>query len=110
MREPASGGICTESRSNEVGKKNQRPDRCRRITRGYHLARIRYFNTDVPFLSTGTRNCAAHAAVFVNLYVDDSISQSPPMGSLTSTVIGVSLWLRSVISNSISHTRSPMRL
>src|SRR5882757_3289279 len=57
----------------------------------YQRARIRYFRTDVPFLTTGTLNWAAKAAVLVNLYVDESISQSPPIGSLTSTVIGVSL-------------------
>ena len=57
----------------------------------YQRARMRYFRTEVPFLSTGTLNWAAKAAVLVNLYVDESISQSPPIGSLTSTVIGVSL-------------------
>ena len=41
----------------------------------------RYFNAPVPFALTG-----AHAAVFVYLYVDLSISQSPPIGSFTSTV------------------------
>src|ERR1700704_6082039 len=50
----------------------------------YQRARMRYFRTDVPFLSTGTLNWAANAAVLVNLYVDESISQSPPIGSLTS--------------------------
>src|SRR5882762_1136729 len=57
----------------------------------YQRARIRYFRTEVPFLSTGTLNWAAKAAVLLNLYVEESISQSPPMGSLTSTVMGVSL-------------------
>src|SRR6266851_9568619 len=79
-------------------------------TEGYHLARMRYLRTEVPFLSTGTLNWAAQAAVFVNLYVEESISQSPPMGSLTSTVMGVSLWLRRVISNSISQTPVAMLL
>ena len=31
---------------------------------------------------------------FLHFVADESISQSPPMGSLTSTVIGASLWLR----------------
>jgi hypothetical protein len=60
-------------------------------SRIYQWARMRYFRTEVPFLSTGTLNWAANAAVLLNLYVDESISQSPPMGSLTSTVIGLSL-------------------
>src|SRR6266404_1501972 len=58
---------------------------------GYQWARMRYLRTEVPFLSTGTLNWAAQAAVLVNLKVEESISQSPPMGSLTSTVMGVSL-------------------
>ena len=33
----------------------------------YQRARTRYFRTDVPSLATGTLNCAAKAAVFVNL-------------------------------------------
>jgi hypothetical protein len=33
----------------------------------YHFARMRYCRTDVPSLATGTLNCAAKAAVFVNL-------------------------------------------
>src|SRR5262249_33633358 len=57
----------------------------------YHFARIRYFSTLVPFALTGTLNCAAHAAVFVYLYVELSISQSPPIGSFTSTVTDASL-------------------
>ena len=57
-------------------------------------------------MSTGTSNCAANAAVFVNLYVELTISQSPPIGSFTSTVMGTSLWLRSVISYSNSYSRS----
>src|SRR5260370_4471197 len=68
-----------------------------RKTEGYHLARMRYLRTEVPSLATGTLNWAAQAAVLVNLYVEESISQSPPMGSLTSTVMGESLWLRRVI-------------
>src|ERR1700674_1727895 len=76
----------------------------------YHRARIRYFSTDVPSFATGTLNCAAKAAVFVNLYVEESISQSPPMGSFTCTVIGASLWLRNVISNSISQVCVSIRL
>jgi len=32
------------------------------------------------------------------------------MGSLTSTLIGTALWLRSVISNSASQTYSPIRV
>src|SRR6202022_79547 len=68
----------------------------------YHRTRTRYFSTDVPFLSTGTWNCAAKAAVFVNLYVELTISQSPPIGSFASTVMGASLWFRRVISYSNS--------
>ena len=33
----------------------------------YQCARMRYFNTDVPFFSIGTLNWAAKAAVLVNL-------------------------------------------
>lgn len=33
----------------------------------HHLARTRYFRTEVPSLATGTVNCAAKAAVFVYL-------------------------------------------
>ena len=33
----------------------------------YHLARMRYFRTEVPSLATGTMNWAAKAAVFVYL-------------------------------------------
>src|ERR1700693_1599883 len=71
-----------------------------------YLTRTRYFSTDVPSLSTGTSNCAANAAVFVNLYVELIISQSPPIGSFTSTEMGKALWLRSVISYSNSYSRS----
>jgi len=63
---------------------------------------MRYFSTDDPLAATGTLNCAAQAAVLVYLYVEETIYQSPPMGSLTSTITGVSLWLRRVIANSIS--------
>src|SRR3984893_16156372 len=72
----------------------------------HHRTRTRYFSTEVPFFSTGTRNCAANAAVFVNLYVELIISQSPPIGSFASTEMGASLWLRSVISYSNSYSRS----
>src|SRR5215470_1534300 len=57
----------------------------------YHFALTRYFSTLVPFALTGTSNCAAHAAVFVYLYVELTISQSPPIGSFTCTVTGASL-------------------
>src|SRR6266436_314275 len=76
----------------------------------YHRARMRYLRTEVPSLATGTMNCAANAAVFVYLYVEESISQSPPMGSFTCTVTGASLWLRKVTSNSISQVWVSMRL
>ena len=33
----------------------------------YQWARMRYFRIEVPSFATGTLNCAAHAAVFVNL-------------------------------------------
>ena len=36
-------------------------------TRSYQRARMRYLRTEVPFLSTGTLNWAAKAAVLVNL-------------------------------------------
>src|SRR6266568_1483249 len=49
----------------------------------YQRARMRYLRTEVPSLATGTLNCAANAAVFVYLWVEESISQSPPMGSFT---------------------------
>jgi hypothetical protein len=35
--------------------------------RSYQRARMRYFSTEAPSLSTGTMNCAANAAVFVYL-------------------------------------------
>jgi hypothetical protein len=38
-----------------------------RDPRGYQLARMRYFSTEVPSLATGTMNCAAKAAVFLYL-------------------------------------------
>ena len=52
--------------------------------------------------ATGTANCAAHAAVLVHWCDDCSMRQVPPIGSFTSTVTGVALWLRSVISYSTS--------
>src|SRR5512136_2055261 len=72
------------------------------IRDAHHLARIRYLRTEDPSRWTGTLKVAAQASVFVHRYEEDSICQSPPIGSLTSTTIGLSLWLRSVISNSIS--------
>jgi hypothetical protein len=35
--------------------------------RNHQWARMRYFRTEVPFLSTGTLNWAAHAPAFVYL-------------------------------------------
>src|SRR4029077_15031735 len=74
-------------------------------SRSQYLTRTRYFSTDVPSLSTGTSNCAANAAVFVNLYDDPALSQSPPIGSFTSTEMGRTLWFRRVISYSNSYSR-----
>src|SRR5579883_1287936 len=76
----------------------------------HHFACTRYFNTDSRLAFTGTSNCAANAAVLVYLKLEFSISQSPPIGSFTCTLIGVSLWFRIVISNSICQTRSLIRL
>src|SRR6267154_6378296 len=78
----STGGLFCQNRGGGVPPFREQPPTI------YQRARIRYFRTDVPFLSTGTLNWAANAAVLVNLYVDESISQSPPIGSLTSTVIG----------------------
>ena len=66
------------------------------------MTRTRYLSIDVPSAATGTLNCAAQAAVFVHACDDCSIRHVPPIGSFTSTVTGVALWLRSVISNSTS--------
>src|SRR5579864_511610 len=79
-------------------------------SRPQYRTRTRYFSTVVPSLSTGTSNCAAKAAVFVNLYVELTISQSPPIGSFTSTEMGKGLWLRSVISYSNSYSRGESTL
>jgi hypothetical protein len=51
-----------------------------------------------PSFDTGTLNWAAKAAVFFASKVEEIISQSPPIGSLTTTVMGLSLWLRVLIS------------
>jgi hypothetical protein len=56
----------------------------------------------VPPAATGTANRAAQAAVFVHSCDDRIIRHVPPIGSFTSTVTGVALWLRSVISYSNS--------
>src|ERR671924_1457635 len=63
----------------------------------YPVTRMRYFRTASPPAGTGTMNCAANAAVFVYLCDDWSIRHdAAPIGSFTSTVIGVVLRLRSV--------------
>ena len=67
-----------------------------------YVTRTRYFSTAVPSAATGTVNCDAQAAVFVDSCDDRSIRHVPPIGSFTSTVIGAALWLRSVISYSTS--------
>ncbi len=56
----------------------------------------------MPSAATGTEKPAAHAAVFVHSCDDRTIFQVPPIGSLTSTVTGVALWLRRVIAYSNS--------
>src|SRR3989442_779872 len=53
--------------------------------------RTRYESVASPSFATGTLNCAANAAVFLASKVDEIICQSPPIGSLTTTVIGPSL-------------------
>src|SRR6202158_1847275 len=60
----------------------------------YHLARMRYFSTEVPSLATGTMNWAAKAAVFVYLWLEETISQSPPMGSFTLAGTDAAFWWR----------------
>ena len=37
-------------------------------------------------------NCAAKASVFVDVCVERRMRHVPPIGSFTSTVIGVALW------------------
>ena len=81
-----------------------------RLLRAAYRTRTRYVSTASEPAATGTLNCAAQAAVFVHVWLDRSIVQSPPMGSLTSTLIGTALWLRSVISNWASQTYSPIRV
>src|SRR5205823_15044974 len=103
-------GPARDKKGHEVPCPNREKGRIRTRVENHHLARTRYFRTAVPSLATGTLNCAAKAAVLVYLYVEASISQSPPMGSLTCTVTGASLWLRNVISNSISQVWVSMRL
>ena len=41
----------------------------------YQRARMRYFSVEVPSLATGTMNWAAKAAVFVYLWLEETISQ-----------------------------------
>src|SRR5688572_29769428 len=67
-----------------------------------YVTRTRYFNVAAPSAATGTLNCAAHASVFVASCDDLRIRQVPPIGSFTSIVMGVDLWLRSTISYSDS--------
>src|SRR5712691_1627993 len=67
-----------------------------------NVTRTRYVSTAVASVATGTAKAAAHASVLVHVYDDRSIRHVPPTGSLTSTVIGDALWLRSVISYSTS--------
>ena len=48
-------------------------------------------------------NRAAQASVLVPANVELKIRHVPPIGSLTSTVIGAALWFRSVTSYSTSY-------
>lgn len=48
---------------------------------------------------------AENADVFSAGKLEETISQSPPIGSLTHTVMASSLWLRTLISCAYSETR-----
>ena len=73
------------------------------------MTRTRYFSTAWLSAATGTLNCAAHAAVFVHSCEERIMRHVPPIGSLTSTRMGVGLWLRSVISGDELQRRVPER-
>ena len=61
---------------------------------GQYVTLTRYFRTTVPSALTGTVNCAAHAAVLLHGCDDCSMCQVAAIGSFTSTVTGIGLWLR----------------